>query len=135
MIIDEFIKNGKIYLIIEIHDGFYLDVYKTSHISFYGENKQSLLIQESDLHQELIPLFEIEIDNLYLRYDETCDGHNKEILIYDVQNSESLWTAWEKLGNVCNKLDEVKQGIENFRNLIYYDCLEKRYNKRDKNKK
>ena len=130
MKLKEFIEKGKIYLIISIYNDFYLKVYKTSNISFYGENEHALLIKEGDLHHEILPLSQIEINEFYLRYyEKTYEGDTSEILICDSQNHESLFSAWEKLGEICNNLDEIKSNIQDFRNLIYYDSLEKkRYN-------
>ena len=58
-------------------------------------------------------------------HEDWDDGHTEKVLIYDTHRSESLKAAYEKLKEISNKLSEMQNGVDGFKNFVYYDMLEK----------
>ena len=124
MTAQEFIKQGKTFIIITINDEVWIDCYKTSQVRITNEGK-SVEVTEDSNHNAYMSLYDTEINGLYMRNESWDDGHTYEVLIYDATRSESLKAAYEKLNDVIAKLSSMKDRIDSFRNFIYYDMLDK----------
>ena len=124
MTAQDFIKQGKTFIIITINDELWIDCYKTSQVRITNEGK-SVEVTEDSNHNAYISLYDTEINGLYMRSESLDDGHTYEVLIYDATRSESLKAAYEKLNDVIAKLSNMKDRIDSFRNFVYYDMLDK----------
>lgn len=124
MTAQEFIKQGKTFIVITINDELWIDCYKTSQVRITNEGK-SVEVTEDSNHSAYINLYDTEINGLYMRNKSWDDGHTYEVLIYDATRSESLKTAHEKLNDIMAKLSNMKDRIGSFRNFVYYDMLDK----------
>lgn len=124
MTAQDFIKQGKTFIIITINDELWIDCYKTSQVRITNEGK-SVEVTEDSNHNAYISLYDTEINGLYMHNESWDDGHTYEVLIYDATRSESLKAAYEKLNDIIAKLSNMKDRIDSFRNFIYYDMLDK----------
>lgn len=124
MTAQEFIKQGKTFIIITINDELWIDCYKTSQVKITNEGK-AIEVTEDSNHNAYINLYDTEINGLYMRNESWDDGHTYEVLIYDATRSESLKAAHEKLNDIMAKLSNMKDRIDSFRNFVYYDMLDK----------
>ena len=124
MTAQEFIKQGKTFIVITINDELWIDCYKSSQVRITNEGK-SVEVTENSNHNAYISLYDTEINDLYIRNESWDDGHTYEVLIYDATRSESLKAAHEKLNDIMAKLSNMKDRIDSFRNFVYYDMLDK----------
>jgi len=71
--------------------------------------------------------------NINERYpDDTMVAVNTNV--YDTQNPESMKAAYDKLCGLSIKLEGMKNRIDNIRNFVYYDMLDKFRNGKHENK-
>lgn len=124
MTAQDFIKQGKTFLIVTINDELWIDCYKTSQVKITNEDK-SIEVTEDPNHSAYIHLYDAEINDLYIRHQEWDDGHTYEVLMYDATRSDSLKAAYEKLNDIMAKLNSMRDGIDRFRNFIFYDMIDK----------
>ncbi len=124
MTAQEFIKQGKTFIIITINDELWIDCYKTSKVKITNEGKSIEVTEDSD-HGAYIHLYDTEINGLYIRNQEWDDGHTHEVLIYDATRSESLKAAHEKLKEISDKYTDLQKKVDVFKNFVYYDMLDK----------
>ena len=124
MTAQDFIKQGKTFIVITIHDELWIDCYKTSQVKITNEDK-SIEVTEDPNHNAYIHLYDAEINDLYIRHQEWDDGHTYEVLMYDATRSESLKAAHEKLNDIMAKLSNMRDRIDSFRNFIFYDMIDK----------
>lgn len=124
MTAQDFIKQGKTFIIITINDELWVDCYKTSQVKITNEDK-SIEITENPNHNAYIRLYDAEINDLYIRQQEWDDGHTYEVLMYDATRSDSLKAAYEKLNDIIAKLSNMRDHIDSFRNFVFYDMIDK----------
>lgn len=124
MTIENFIKTGKTYLVITINNDIWIDCYKTSKIKIIDEDK-ALEIYEDDIHSEYLGLYDVEINDFYIKWSDWNDGHTHEVLIYDATSSESLKAARDKLQKFSDKFADMQRTVESFKNFVYYDMIDK----------
>ena len=124
MTIEDFIKPEKTYVVITINNDIWVDCYKTSKIKFIDEDK-ALEIYEDDIHSEYLSLYDVEINNFYIKWSDWNDGHTHEVLIYDTTSSESLMAAYEELQKFSDKFNDMRLRVESFKNFVYYERMDK----------
>lgn len=124
MTAQEFIKQGKTFIIITINDELWIDCYKTTQVEITNEGK-SIEVHEDANHNAYMYLNDTEVNGLYMHHQDWDDGHTYDVLIYDATRSESLKAAYEKLSDIIAKLSSMKDRIDSFRNFVYYDMLDK----------
>lgn len=129
MTAQEFIKKGRVFLIITIDDDLWVKTYKTNQMYFNEQNTNMLEFHESELFYDYIWVGNhTEVTDLYISNTEHDDGHTHQVLIYDCNDWKSLDAAYNKLRDISNELNRMKKEIDNHINFVYYDMLEKRRN-------